>query len=65
MTPEEIKYRLACKKTSQTSLAKRWRVSGVTVHYLIHRKLRSRDLERRLARVLGVKVSTLRNGLST
>jgi lambda repressor-like predicted transcriptional regulator len=65
MTPQEIKARLASKNLTAYKLARRWRVSDTTLHFLIHGKMRSRDLERRLARVLGVKLKDLRNGLNT
>ncbi len=60
MTPEEIKTRLKEKKLRQSDLCERFNTSPATIHYLIHGKLRSDKLEKRLARVLGVTLAELR-----
>lgn len=60
MTAEEIKSRLHKKKLNQLKLAKRFRVSPTAIHFLIHGQLKSRDLQKKLARALGVKLDELR-----
>lgn len=60
MTPNEIKGHMEAKKLTQEKLADRFGVSQTAIHFLIHGRLNSRKLQRRLARALGVKLSQLR-----
>jgi len=62
MTAGEIKERLKKKKLTQKALADRFGVNHTTIHFLVHGKMKSRRLEIRLARAIGVKVETLREG---
>lgn len=62
MTTEEIKARLKEKGLSERALAKRFKTSPSTVHFLIHRQLTSKRLEKRLARIIGISLEELRNG---
>lgn len=60
MTPEEIKHRLKDKGLKQSDLCKRLKKSPAAIHYLIHGKFKSDNLEKRLARILGVKLDEFR-----
>lgn len=62
MTVEEIKARMKEKGLKQADLCRRWNRKPSTVHELIHRRMKSAALERRLARALGVPLEQLRNG---
>jgi lambda repressor-like predicted transcriptional regulator len=64
MTPEEIKQRVTKLGFTNRALAKRFRVSHTTIHFLLNKSLTSQRLEKRLARLLGVTVEELRdNGI--
>jgi len=59
MTPEEIKARMKQRGLTQPGLAKRFGCSITSVHFLIHGFMTSKDLAKRLARAVGVKLSEL------
>ena len=60
MTPQEIKSRLKKKKITQAALERRFKVSDTAISFLVNRKLTSERLEKRLARILGVTLESLR-----
>ena len=60
MTPREIKSRMKEKGLSQRDLAERFNKSQTAIHFFINGQLKSKDLERRFARALGVKVEQIR-----
>lgn len=60
MTPQEIKIRMIEKGIRQIDLVKEWKEPRATISMLINRKLKSAELERKLARKLGVSVEQLR-----
>lgn len=62
MTPEEIKIRLIQKGIRQTDLADRWRRPRSIVSRLIAGQIKTRSLQAKLARALGVKLVDLQNG---
>ena len=59
MTAAEIKRKLKAKGITQTDLEKRFSVSDTAISFLVNRKMKSRRLEKRLARILGVTVEEL------
>lgn len=61
MTPEEIKSRMKEKGLSERALAKRFKASPSSVHFLVNRKLTSARLDRKLARAIGVTLAELRS----
>ena len=62
MTPSEVKIKLIEKGIKQSDLAKRWKRPVATVSMLVNRRFKSEELERKLARAIGVKVEDLRGG---
>lgn len=60
MTPEQIKDRMTEKGLTVGTLARRFKKSHTAIHFLIKRQLKSEELDRRLARALGVKLEELR-----
>lgn len=60
MTEERIKSLMKEKGLTVGRLAKRFRKSHTTIHFLIKRQLKSKRLEERLAVALGVPVEELR-----
>lgn len=60
MNEEEIKSLMKEKGLTVGQLAERFGKSHTTIHFLIKRQLKSKELERRLARALGVKIAQLR-----
>ena len=60
MTPSEIKIKLIQRGLTQADLAERWGRPASTVSMIINQKMRSRDLERKLARAIGVRLEDLR-----
>lgn len=65
MTSQEIKARLKQKRVTQAALARKWGKSPATIHFLIERKLTSEALERKLARLLGVSIESLKENGET
>lgn len=65
MTSQEIKARLKQKRVSQAALARKWGKSPTTIHFLVERRLKSEALEKKLARVLGVTVESLKEQIET
>lgn len=61
MTSEQIKARLKEKKLTQAKLAERFGVGETAITFLIRGTLKSKNLEKRLARALGVPVDEIRN----
>lgn len=60
MNEEEIKSIMDKKGLTVGGLAERFEKSHTTIHFLIKRQLKSKDLDRRLARALGVTLKQLR-----
>ena len=61
MTPQEIKDRLEARGIrSQAHLARRLRTSKTSAHFLVHKKLSSKRLVERFARLIQAEVSELR-----
>lgn len=60
MTGRQIKRLLGEKQIRQVDLAKKWRLPTGTIAQLVNRKMKSRRLDERLARVLGVTLEELR-----
>lgn len=60
MTEKEIKDLMKEKNLTASELARRFEVSHTAIHFLIKRQLKSEELEKRLARALGVKLEKLR-----
>jgi hypothetical protein len=60
MTPTEIKIKLIQRGITQTMLAEKWGRPLSTVSMVVNKKMRSRNLERKLARAIGVSVKDLR-----
>lgn len=56
MNEQQIKDLMKKKRLTVGKLAKRFDVSHTTIHFLIRRRMRSRPLEKRMARALGVKL---------
>ena len=59
MTAREIKQRLKEKNLRQIDLVKKWRKPSGTVAQLVNRKMKSKKLDRRLAKVLEIPVEEL------
>ena len=59
MTAREIKQRLKEKNLRQIDLVKKWRKPSGTVAQLVNRKMKSRKLDKRLAKVLEIPVEEL------
>ena len=59
MTAREIKQRLKEKNLRQIDLVKKWRKPSGTVAQLVNRKMKSKRLDKRLAKVLEVSVEEL------
>jgi hypothetical protein len=60
MTPSEVKIKLLEKGIRQADLAKKWKRPMGTVCMLVNRRFKSNELERKLARAIGVSVEELR-----
>jgi len=60
MTPQEIKDALKAKGYSQNALARKWDKPACTISALVNQKFKSRRMEKRLARLLGVTLEVLR-----
>ncbi len=61
MDVSEVKTRLKAKGITQAEIARRCDVSTAAVALFINRKMTSARLEKRLARILGVKLEELRS----
>jgi transcriptional regulator with XRE-family HTH domain len=59
MTPQEINRRLKEKRVTQADIADRCGVRASGVNQVIHRRSRSKKIEKSLARTLGVKLAEL------
>lgn len=59
LSPAEIKFRLEQKGLSQAKLARRWRRSKMTVNHLIHGRMKSKMLLKKLAGILDVDPSEI------
>ena len=59
MTAREIKQRLKEKNLRQIDLVKKWRKPSGTVAQLVNRKMKSKKLDKRLAKVLEIPVEEL------
>lgn len=60
MTPDEVKKRLKRQNISQAEFARKCGVSSAAMALFINRKMTSKRLEKRLAKLLGVTVEELR-----
>jgi hypothetical protein len=60
MTPSEVKIKLIEKGLRQSDLARKWKRPMGTVCMLVNRRFKSKELERKLAREIGVTVEELR-----
>lgn len=60
MKAKEIKQKLIENNIRQIDLVKKWRIPSCTVSLLVNRKLKSKRLDRRLARAIGVPFEVLR-----
>lgn len=60
MTAREVKQKLAAQNVRQIDLAKKWKLPTGTIAQIVNRKMKSKRLDRRLARVLGITLNELR-----
>jgi transcriptional regulator with XRE-family HTH domain len=60
MDATDIKIKLLQRGITQLDLARRWKRPMSTVSMLVNRKMKSRELERKLARALNIPVEELR-----
>lgn len=60
MTSQQVKIRLIEKNLRVIDLARRWNRPLSTVSQVVNRKMKSAELERKLARALDVSVEELR-----
>jgi len=60
MTPQKIKIKMIELGIRSVDLVREWKEPKSTISMLINRKLVSAELERKLARKLGIKVAELR-----
>ena len=60
MTAEEVKHKLRLLNISQAELARRWKKSESAVSLCINRKMKSAEIEEKLAALLKIEVEELR-----